>query len=487
MSSTAASIAVPADDAEASRSAAGHDARTRRLLEGPVLATLLRLAAPNLGEAAARVAFISCDALFVSWLGTDALAGVALVFPLLLMTQMISAGGLGSGVAAAVARALGAGEREQAAKLAGQGLLLGLLAAAAIAIGMLAFGPQLYRLMGAQGAALGYAAQYSALVFGAGALVWVMNITANILRGTGVMTVPASAIVLGEAAHLTVSPALILGWGPLPQMGVAGAALGVLATYGVGSAVLLAYLLSGRALVRLRLADLRPARAPLLAILGIGTVSALNVLQFQAAVLLLTGYVGVYGAQALAGFGAALRLEQLQIPIVFAFGSAIIAMIATNQGAGRHERVTRIAWCGTGIAVAIGAVFAAVALSLPGHWLRLFSAEPAVIAAGRDYLRTVGAAYPLMAGALGLFFVCLGLGRIGAPFAAGLLRLAIIGLGGAALLALWQPPAWGLYLVVTDAYVVYGLAMLWAARRNLHRTVSQGAVSQGAVSQGASS
>lgn len=73
-------------------------ARTQRILEAPVLPLLLSLAAPNIGEAAARITFLTADALFVSWLGSDALAGVAVVFPLSLILQTATASGIGSGV-----------------------------------------------------------------------------------------------------------------------------------------------------------------------------------------------------------------------------------------------------------------------------------------------------------------------------------------------------------------------------------------------------
>ena len=72
--------------------------RTQRILEAPVLPLLLSLAAPNIGEAAARITFLTADALFVSWLGSDALAGVAVVFPLFLILQTATASGFGSGV-----------------------------------------------------------------------------------------------------------------------------------------------------------------------------------------------------------------------------------------------------------------------------------------------------------------------------------------------------------------------------------------------------
>src|SRR5438552_18424151 len=104
--------------------------RTQRILEAPVLPRLLSLAAPNLGEAAARITFLTADALFVSWLGSTALAAVAVVYPLLLIIQTFTASGFGAGVSASIGHALGAGDREKACKLAGAALVFALLAAA---------------------------------------------------------------------------------------------------------------------------------------------------------------------------------------------------------------------------------------------------------------------------------------------------------------------------------------------------------------------
>jgi Na+-driven multidrug efflux pump len=98
--------------------------RTQRILEAPVLPLLLSLAAPNIGEAAARITFLTADALFVSWLGSDALAGVAVVFPLFLILQTATASGFGSGVSSAIGRALGAGDHSRAASLAGVAVVI---------------------------------------------------------------------------------------------------------------------------------------------------------------------------------------------------------------------------------------------------------------------------------------------------------------------------------------------------------------------------
>src|SRR5512145_2466288 len=138
--------------------------RTRLLLEGPVAATLLRLAAPNVLVMVLQAAVSTLDAVFVGWLGSDALAGVSLVFPLVMLMQTMSAGGMGGGVASAVARALGAGRRADANALAAHAVIIAVTMSALFTGAILAGGPAIYRAMGGQGATLDAALAYSHLV-----------------------------------------------------------------------------------------------------------------------------------------------------------------------------------------------------------------------------------------------------------------------------------------------------------------------------------
>ena len=140
--------------------------RTRRILEAPVLPLLLSLAAPNIGEAAARITFLTADAVFVSWLRSDALAGVAVVFPLFLILQTATASGFGSGVSSAIGRALGAGDHGRAASLAGVAVAIALIGGALTTAVMMTAGPTLYAAMGLTGCPVEMAALYGAVMFG---------------------------------------------------------------------------------------------------------------------------------------------------------------------------------------------------------------------------------------------------------------------------------------------------------------------------------
>jgi Na+-driven multidrug efflux pump len=140
--------------------------RTRLLLEGPVARTLLRLAAPNVLVMVLQATVSTLDAVFVGWLGSDALAGVSLVFPLVMLMQTMSAGGMGGGVASAVARALGGGRRADANALVVHALVIAVVMAASFTLLLELGGRALYQAMGGHGAVLASATLYSRVLFG---------------------------------------------------------------------------------------------------------------------------------------------------------------------------------------------------------------------------------------------------------------------------------------------------------------------------------
>src|SRR5438093_6172770 len=128
--------------------------RTQKLLEAPIVPTLLRLAAPNIAVMAAQALVSTCEVYFIGWLGSEALAGVAMVYPLIMLMQTMAGGGMGGGVASAVARALGAGRRHDAQSMVLHAVLIACVMGVLFTIGALWGGPLLYRAMGGTGEAL---------------------------------------------------------------------------------------------------------------------------------------------------------------------------------------------------------------------------------------------------------------------------------------------------------------------------------------------
>src|SRR4249919_385288 len=157
-------------DAESARVAMSP--RTRLLLEGRIVPTLLRLAWPNVLVMLVQASTGLIETWFVSRLGTDALAGMALVFPGFMMMQMLSAGAVGGGISSAIARALGGGRKGDADALVLHAIIVNVVLGLLISIPILIFGPSLYRAMGGSGASLDAALSYSNVVFGGVVLVW---------------------------------------------------------------------------------------------------------------------------------------------------------------------------------------------------------------------------------------------------------------------------------------------------------------------------
>ena len=430
------------------------NATTRRLLDGPIAPTLLALAIPNVVMLVAQVSLNVLEGYFVGWLGTDALAGVSVTFPLIMLMQTMSAGGMGGGVAAAVARALGGGRRAEADALVAHAIVIALALAAVFTAALLAGGRALYAAMGAHGGALDAALAYSNVIFAGAAAFWLFNTLAAVIRGTGNMRLPAVVVLGGAVGLAALSPALIFGWGPLPHLGVRGAAVALVAYYAAGAAIFLAYLLSGRSLVRL--SRVRFRRALFADILRVGGPSLVNNVQTNLTVVLLTALVGPFGSVALAGYGVGVRLEYLQIPIVFGFGSALVTMVGTNVGAGRHARARRVAWTGALMAAAVTGTIGLAAALFPRAWLGLFSSDPDVLAAGAAYLRIVGPVYGFFGLGLALYFASQGAGRLTWPIVASATRLVVAGAGGWIAVRAGGVGLSGLFGVMAVALVVFG-------------------------------
>ncbi len=406
------------------------DPRTRQLLEAPIARTLLRLGAPNVLVMLAQAAVGLIETYFVGKLGTDALAGMALVFPLVMLMQMTSAGAMGGGIASAIARALGGQRRADANALVLHALLIAVGFGLVFMVLMLGGGRWLYSRMGGTGAALDAALSYSNWVFAGAVLVWVFNSLSAVIRGTGNMAVPAFVSVAGTVVLIPLSPLLIFGWGPLPGLGIAGGALALLLFYAVGSAVQAAYLCSGRSVLRPAWVGV-PYRWVLFRdILRVGLMGAVSTVATNLVIGFGTALVGHFGTGAIAGYGTASRLEYLLVPLVFGLGAPLVAMVGTCIGAGQRERALRATWVGAGICFVMAETIGLLAAVFPHAWLTLFGNDPAMLEAGSQYLRVVGPWYGFFGLGLVLYFASQGAGRLLWPVLGNLVRLAVAVAGG---------------------------------------------------------
>jgi len=459
---TTTAAALPPRTAQAP--AAPLSERTRQMLQAPLLPTLFRLALPNVLGLAATTVVIGYDGYILGRLGADALAGVALVLPLSMLMLQMSAGGIGGAVTAAVARALGAGRREEADGLAQQALLLACVLALLFGGVLLGGGRAIYGAMGGRGAALADALAYSGLLFGGAVLVWGTNVLAAIVRGAGNMLLPSLGLALAAVVHLGLCPLLVFGAGPVPPLGVTGAALSTLATTTLTGLLMVAWLRRPGSPVRLRGRGWRPQPAALRAILRVGAPASLSPVLSNGSIAVATSFIGSFGTAALAGYGIAARLEYIVVPIAFGFGTALTALVATNMGAQQSARALRATWTGGAVVAAITGTIGGVAALWPALWLGAFSQDAAVLDFGTRYLHIVGGCYGLFGLGLALFFASQGAGRMFWPLVGSVARLAVVTLGGWVAVRWLQGPAEAYFAVVAVSLALYAAVIAGAIR-----------------------
>jgi putative MATE family efflux protein len=445
------------------RPAAVPAAPVNGLLTAPILPTLLKLAIPNaiamFGTALVAVA----ETAYIGRLGTEPLAGIALVFPFVMLTQMMSAGAMGGGVSSAISRALGAGNRERAATLALHAAMIGVCAGLFFTVMMLTLGRQFYSLLGGRDGVLEQAMQYSHVLFSGATSIWLVNTLSSVVRGTGDMRIPSGVLIFVAIVQVAVGGGLGLGLFGLPNLGMQGVAAGQLTAFTLGALFLAWYLASGRSRLKLNFAAFTFQRDLFVDILKVGAVSCLSPLQTVLTILIFTKIVAGLGTETLAGYGMGSRLEFLLTPIAFAFGVASVPMVGMAMGAGLVARARRVAWtAGAAAGLTVGLIGLVVAIK-PALWISLFTSDPGVTAAASSYFALAGPAFGFFGVGACLYFSSQGAAKVGGPVLAGTARLLLVGLGGW-WLASTGAAAWTLFALVGAAMVVYGLGTALAVR-----------------------
>jgi putative MATE family efflux protein len=439
------------------------------ILHGPIVSTLVRMALPTIGVMVAQTAVGVAETYYVGFLGTDALAGVALVFPIFMLMTTMSNGGLGSGVASAVARAIGAGRQQDADALLFHAVILAVIFGALFTGGALLGGPALYHALGGRDASLDAALKYSNILFSGAIAVWIVNLLVSALRGSGNVRVPAMITLVGALIMIPLSPALIFGFGPIPRLGISGAGAAFNIYYVGALFVLLRYMRQGHSGLSLSIV---PLQWRLFAdILKVGLPTAFNALQTNLSVILVTAAVGLFGTAALAGYGTAARLDYVLIPILFGLSSAVLAMVGINVGAGDGKRARHIAVVSALVGIGLTETIGLVAALFPMLWLTLFTHDAEVLAPGATYLGIVGPLYGLYGLGFVSSFAGQGAGRVLWPSIAVTVRLIVSAGGSWIAVSTFGGTFTTLAIIVAISFITYGasaamiLAGPWTSKK----------------------
>ena len=396
------------DSLDARREDNGHaegrrDEDRRDLTTGAVWWNLVRLAGPMLFGIAAVISVQLVDTFFVGRLGTGPLAALSFSFPVSLTLTSLSIG-LSAGAASVVSRAIGRRHRRRARRLATDSLLLAVLIVLLITLAGLATVEPVLRLVGARGEVLELAMAYMRIWYLSLPFVVVPMVANAMVRACGDAFWPSAIMITASLINVAVTPVLVFGLGPVPALGIEGAALGTLVARVISSAMALHLVLFRDRLVVPKLPDPSRFLRSAAQVLRIGVPAAAGNASNPVGIGLATAVIAVLGAETVAAFGVATRIEAFAVLPMLALSSAIGPVVGQNWGSGRRDRVRRALAIAYAMCVGWSVVLAIVFWTLGRPIAALFASEPSVADEAARYLHIV----PLSLGGYGIAIVAAG-------------------------------------------------------------------------------
>ena len=356
-----------------------------KLTEGPVGRHLVDMALPVLLGITTMMGQAFIDAYFLGKVGDRALAAHAFSFPILMIVTSVAIG-MGAGTSSVVARAIGANDMRRARRLATDSLLLSFLITAAFCIlGVLTINP-LFRVLGAPDDMIPMIRSFMLILYSGVPFVVVGMVGMASMRATGDTRLPSILMMMGAALNVILDPIFIFGFGPVPALGLNGAAVAALIARGlifIGAI----YLLRGRLnMVSFNRPDPVELRKSWRDILHVGIPAAGTNAIVPIATAIITAMIAGYGPEAVAGFGVASRIESLVLVMFYALSAVIGPFVGQNLSVGNQARILESMRLSMLFCVGAGLLVAGL-LALSANFLpSIFSDNEAVIGVARLFL-----------------------------------------------------------------------------------------------------
>ncbi len=362
--------------------------------QGSVGRAVILLAVPMVLEMAMESVFAVVDVFFVSRLGASAVATVGLTESLLALVYTMAMG-LSIGVAATVSRRIGERDADGAARTAVQGIAMGVIIALALGIAGVTLAPRLLALMGATSDVLAIGTRYARVMLGGNIVILLLFLINAVFRGAGDAVVSMRVLWTANLINIFLGPCLIFGVGPLPRMGVTGAAVGTTIGRGIGVLLQLYLLTQRNGRVRVRRRHMHLDFGLMWRLVRRSASGTLQVLIGTASWIGLVRVIAGFGSVALAGYTIAIRILLFALLPSFGMSNAAATMVGQALGAGKPERAEAAVWragrYNTVFLSLVGIVFVFAATPI----VRLFTVDPAVQPIAVDCLRIVALGFPL--------------------------------------------------------------------------------------------
>jgi putative MATE family efflux protein len=336
--------------------------------------------------------FAVVDVYFVSSLGASAVATVGLTESMLTLVYAVALG-LAMGTTAMVARRVGEKNSAEASRTAVQAVLVGFAASIPFAVAGIFFAKDVLTLMGGDPWVIEHGYKYTRWMLGGNAVIMLIFINNAIFRGAGDAAIAMRVLWVANAINIVLDPALIWGWGPLPALGIEGAAIATNIGRGVGVLMQLFYLFRGARHIRVAWAQVQISGSLMLRLIRVSLGGIGQFIIATSSWIFLVRIMSEFGSAALAGYTIAIRIVIFTFLPAWGLSNAAATLVGQNLGAKQPDRAERSAWL-TGIAtMAFMAIVAAVYILWNESLIRFFTDDPAVIAIGADCLRIVSYGY----------------------------------------------------------------------------------------------
>ena len=310
-----------------------------QLTDGPIASTLFNMTVPMIVGMLMMFSFNLVDTFFISMLGTESLSAISFTFPVT-FTIMSLAIGLSIGTSAVVAKYIGRGEIEKAKQASTVTNYVAIALAAALALVGYVLMDQIFLLLGASPDMLPAIREYMDVWLPTSVLLVAIICANSVLRANGDTRTPSIVMASAGLVNAALDPILIFGWGPIPAMGIQGAAVATLFSW-VAACIFLFYFLAIRhELIHKGLPSAQVFKTSAREMLRIGIPASGANMMTPIAMGIMTAIIAGYGETAVAAFGVGSRLESMACIVILALSSTLPPFVSQNLGAGRLERIT---------------------------------------------------------------------------------------------------------------------------------------------------
>ena len=439
------------------------------LIELPFSKIFFRLAIPNLFSTIIASMTVIFDLWYVGQIGVSELAGVAYVFPIYMLTSMLSNGAFGGAISGATARAFGSQDIFKAECIFRSAIVIALLGSIIMMAIFFGFAKTFFSFFLIDKEIVFSALTYGSILLGGIVLVWLFNIIIAITRGSGNTTIPAISWSLVLIFHMIaasmnfeyIDGQLILLENVklfneiLIFNSLEWSAISFLIGYLIGIFFICAFYYFGKHPFTFDLKNILKFDGIIILLKSGSLASCQSIMTIGLAMFSIT-VIGTYGINWTAGFGIAIRLELLLIPIIFGIGGALIAIVGANVGAKKYSRAVIMTWKGTFFSVFIVGIIGIGFSIYPDVWSNLFTDDLLIKETSKSYLTIVAPFYAFFALGLGLYFTCQAFNTLFWPVVGTFIRLIFVVLITLILIYIDAASPISLFITMSLGLIIYG-------------------------------